>query len=147
MANKRTESEDESETTRQTLEETLVNGATKQAANLERGTWQPGQSGNPAGRPKDTPLVTPAVRRMLQQYTWGELQALAQDKKRREALPLTDFLALNVIMAALNQEYGLGDRKLVMDRIDGKQATESIQVDARQIVIRQYGGIDPEEIS
>jgi hypothetical protein len=29
------------------------------------GQWKPGQSGNPAGRPPNVPLITPAMRRLL----------------------------------------------------------------------------------
>lgn len=86
-------------------------------ANLRK-PWQAGESGNPNGRPKDTPLVTPAIRRMLK-LSWAEFSKL--DPK---TMKVADALAWRAIMDGLDDEgyqAGTKSREMIIDRVDGKQ--------------------------
>lgn len=85
--------------------------------------WQPGQSGNPNGRPKKGQSLTEALE-----------GALTQAKRRK--------LARKVVELAL--EGNLQAIAFVFDRIDGK-VPQRVDVTARLRRIAEEAGLDPEE--
>lgn len=106
----------------------------------------PGHSLNPAGRPKDTPLISPRIRK-YQQLSVGELRAL---KAREDELTAADALAVTYALDALTTgklSSGHFSRRDVLDRVDGPlQRGGDINVGV-QVVIREYGGSGkPEDI-
>lgn len=110
-----------------------------------RPPWQPGQSGNPAGRPPNTPLVTPAIRRMAQ---------LSYEQFRRidpSTLSMAELLAYQAFRDAIDNEagyqQGTKSRDTLLDRIDGKLGDKSdaaIEIHGGQVVITSWPGAQAE---
>src|SRR3990167_6208119 len=90
--------------------------------------YEPGQSGNPAGRPKNTPLITPAMRHYAE-MSYLDLLALAQDQAQLDLLPMKDVIAITMLVKAA-KEVAWGDqaRKDVIERLDGKSADVEVNV-------------------
>ena len=81
--------------------------------------WQPGQSGNPAGRPKNEPLITPRLRRFAQMMP-AEIQALVEARDRNE-LCVADAMALTMLEKAIkDKEWGDRTRETIIARLDGE---------------------------
>lgn len=78
--------------------------------------WQPGQSGNPAGRPKNTPLITPRIR----EYLTMSMEEIGGLYERRMELPAADAIALVMIHKAITERaFGDATRDSLMNRVDG----------------------------
>ena len=111
-------------------------GRERQLAAL-RPPWKPGESGNPSGRPKNTPLITPRLRQMAN-MTIGDFFALPLQK-----MTLADIIAAGYMLEAM-QSGGERARAEVTDRLDGGISRGDMNVEKAVILIRQYTGVDPE---
>ena len=93
--------------------------------------WQKGQSGNPAGRPPTTPVVTPRIRRYLD-LPMHELRDLLDRVKVGDVpddMKAADALALMMIKKALTDTaWGDGTRDTIIERLDGKAASVEVDV-------------------
>lgn len=96
--------------------------------------WQPGESGNPAGRPKNTPLITPAMRHYAE-MSYLDLLALANDQAALDRLPMKDVIAITMLVKAA-KEVAWGDktREDVIKRLDGEKADVSVDVSVGVLV-------------
>lgn len=106
-----------------------MSGRERQLAALQ--SWQPGQSGNPAGRPKNTPLVSPALRRFAEMpvIELRELLNAVTENAVPEGLTVAEALALVMIKKGLTEvAWGDGTRDKIIERIDGKAADTSVTV-------------------
>jgi hypothetical protein len=81
--------------------------------------WKPGQSGNPAGRPPDAPLVGPALRRLVK-MTIEELQTY-------RPLTVAEVIALRQIKPLLSGD-DIRRFSAIMDRIESKP-TQLMEID------------------
>lgn len=99
--------------------------------------FKPGESGNPAGHPKNEPLITPRLRRFLQ-MTPPELDEMFA-LKRAGQLIMADVLALSILERATKSEWGDKMREIVIDRVDGVQkATVGEEgVHGARVIIRE----------
>jgi len=79
-------------------------------ANLKKGGWKPGQSGNPEGRPPNIKYVSEALRERLVK---GEL----------DNVTLADLLADSLINRAKKSNVALN---ILLDRTEGK-VTQSVE--------------------
>ena len=106
-----------------------------QLANLKK--FQPGQSGNPAGRPKNEPLISPAMRRFAQ-MPLEELRAMmdrAKDGDIPAGLTVAEGIALLMLKKALtNEAWGDETRKTLLERIDGAPPKTDIEVSVGVVV-------------
>ena len=92
-----------------------------------RTSWQPGQSGNPAGRPKNTPLVTPRMRHYAE-WSYIELEALAHSPEV-DLLPMKDAIAITwLLKAARDIDGGDKAREDIVRRLDGKEPDVQVEV-------------------
>ena len=105
-----------------------------------RPPFQPGDVGNPTGRPKNTPLVTPAMRRL----------ALMPIEKLRDTLARIEFegqvpagftvaeaLALIQLSESLKSgPVGEANRRTTIARLDGKEP--DVEVDVQVGVLVRY---------
>lgn len=95
--------------------------AKKQLANLEIGRWQPGQSGNPRGRPAAGACYVEWLNAMVGK-TEAEIQGIADD----EALPAHQRMAARTTLRGLSDEYhnqiplAANDLDRMSDRTVGK---------------------------
>lgn len=81
-------------------------------------TWKPGESGNPAGKPKQTPLTK-------------RLRALARQKAEAEAFARAQFdMAQNP-----ESSQAVAAAKLILDRVEGPVESPGAAV-AVQVVIQ-----------
>lgn len=101
--------------------------------------WQPGQSGNPAGRPKNEPMITPKIRH----YLAMSLDQLGELYEKRGELPAADAIALVMIHKAItDRPWGDGTRDALLNRVDGpagnkdREAAERVLV--RELIIQEY---------
>ena len=96
-------------------------------ANL-RPAWKPGDVPNPAGRPKNVPLITPRMRHYAE-MSYTQLLALAHDQDRLDNLPAKDVIAITMLVKAM-KEVAWGDkaREDVIRRLDGKEPDVAIEV-------------------
>lgn len=101
--------------------------------------WQKGQSGNPAGRPKNTPMITPKIRHYLA-MSIIEIMGLYE---RRLELPAADAIAIVYVYKAVNDiTYGDSTRSELLNRVDGPvgkdddEAAERVLV--RELIIQEY---------
>jgi hypothetical protein len=83
------------------------------AENAKKNAWKKGQSGNPAGRPKNVLSVTAAMKKFLESGTVGK------DKNKRRAI---DALVKALVIQACRGNGKIA--KEIWDRIDGKLADE-----------------------
>ncbi|MDZ4249532.1 MAG: DUF5681 domain-containing protein [Candidatus Nanopelagicales bacterium] len=113
-------------------------------ANLQ--PFQPGQSGNPAGRPKNAPVVTPRMRHYAEMPMTALRDLLEQVESGNPPPDMTaaDAIALVMIKKAIT-EVAWGDkaREDVIRRLDGDSTDITVGV---QVLIRQYSGFSPEEV-
>lgn len=113
------------------------------------GRLLPGHSLNPNGRPPNTPLVAPRLRRYLE-MPLSKLEKLDRPASRKK-LTMAENIALTYALDALTtggsaKSSGDKSRRDVLDRVDGPlQRGGDINVGV-QVVIREYGGGDPEKI-
>ena len=84
-------------------------------ANLRR-PWQPHESGNPAGRDVNAPVITPHLRRFAQMPVPA---VLALDESK---LTMAEAIARARYLRALDKELGWRDTAAIEDRLDGKVA-------------------------
>ena len=96
--------------------------------------YQPGQSGNPAGRPKNTPLITPAMRRMAAmpiEDLRAVLAVLESTGEVPKGYTVAEAIALTAIRDALRtgvKTTGAQSRELVIKRLDGEKADVEVSV-------------------
>jgi hypothetical protein len=70
--------------------------------------WKPGQSGNPAGRPK-LKLISEALRTGLEEIPAGG-----------GGRTIAEIIAHNILKRALDEQEGRPDAELALDRTEGK---------------------------
>src|SRR3990167_5482984 len=97
--------------------------------------YQPGQSGNPAGRPKNTPLVTPAMRRMAA-LPIEDMRHVLSEMEATGHVPAGFTVAEAIALTLLNDSLKTGafttgakSRDTVIERLDGKAASVEVGVD------------------
>ena len=114
--------------------------------------FQKGQSGNPAGRPKNTPLVTPAMRRMLE-LPIEELRRVLGELHETGEVPsgftVAEAIALTTIKDALTTgsfTTGAKSRELLINRVDGAVEPAAAREGLlRELIVREYG-FEPKEL-
>ena len=81
--------------------------------NIKEYQFKPGESGNPAGRPKGT-SVTTILKKLLEQYLKGKNPLTGEDAN----LPTNELISLKLIAQALNgSERAI---EMIQDRLEGK---------------------------
>lgn len=83
-------------------------------ANLTK--FKPGASGNPAGRPPNGPLITPAMRRFAGMTSY---QLLNMPQKEMDRLTAAELIALRYICEAMSTGFERSSAE-VIERLDGK---------------------------
>ena len=108
--------------------------------------YEPGQSGNPAGRPKNTPLITPAMRRMAAMPI-EDLRSILAIIEQSGEVPAGFTVAEAIALTALNDALRTGafstgakSRELVIRRLDGEAAKLDIDVSVGVLVRYVVGG-------
>jgi hypothetical protein len=97
------------------------------------GRWGKGQSGNPAGRPKNEPLLSPALRRQLHEVCLA-------DPQRRTWL---EVLAERLLELACKGNPAA--IKELLERIDGK-ITANLQLDIRLDAVKNMTDAELESV-
>jgi hypothetical protein len=97
------------------------------------GRWQKGQSGNPAGRPKNEPLLSPEIRRQLRDVCPHDLQG------RTWLVVLAERL---LVLACKGNPAAI---KELLERIDGK-VTENLQLDLQLNAVKSMTDAELEAI-
>src|SRR3990167_7121156 len=96
--------------------------------------WPAGVSGNPAGRPKNVPLITPRMRHYAE-MSYLQLLDLAQDQSKLDTLPAKDVIAITMLVKAM-KEVAWGDktREDVLRRLDGEKPDVEVEVNVGVLV-------------
>jgi len=95
--------------------------------------WQKGVSGNPLGRPKNEPLLSPEIRRKLREVCPTDPQGRPW---------------LEVLVESLLQQAAIGNPaaiREILERIDGKVA-ERVQLDIQLAAIKQMTDAELDEM-
>src|SRR5687767_9913606 len=96
--------------------------------------FKPGAEGaaNATGRPRNAPVVTPRIRYYS---SWSLRRLAALLAEHEDDLPIADVIAIGILLKA-GKDVALGDkaRDVVLDRLDGKQAS-GMAVDAEPQII------------
>lgn len=130
--------------TKQTLEEPAVTNGEMTPARTQRNPnslanlkpIQPGEVRNPAGRPKDTPLISPAVRRFLQ-MPWEDFRKLDPLK-----MTVAEAMAWQQVMQSMDREdeNSLKARHKTWDKDDpGDKRGDTINID-KAVLVRYVEG-------
>lgn len=94
-------------------------------ANLEKGTWKKGQSGNPVGKPASGPVITPHLRRFAQMQT---IELLNMPQEVLDRLTPAEMVAYKIICEAMTSGPGMQhSTRELLERLDGK-VKESIEM-------------------
>lgn len=103
------------------------------------GTWKPGQSGNPKGRPKNRPL-SDALHAMLEKPFYANV--LHPDATAAEQI------VHRMIWAALHEPgyIGIEARKDLWDRAEGKPTQITEVFGQGGPLFKAYIGIDPDKV-
>lgn len=115
-----------------------------------KSAWKPGQSGNPAGRPKDGESWASIIKSVGDMYPSDILAFIGRNNdlgKVLVQLPVNvqmKYLVTARVFAALMFEPTSGLWKELMERAEGK-VTQSVDVTSKGEQIKGYIGFTPDE--
>ena len=90
--------------------------------------FQKGEVHNPAGRPKNVPLITPRMRHYAE-LSYLQLLALADNQQKLDTLPAKDVIAITMLVKAMKDvQWGDKAREDVVRRLDGREPDVQVSV-------------------